>query len=284
MVVSVVQTKKNPSQANMLYLLKWLTIPMPSFLRPSLPLDTGDKVTWAVDDGDGSNSTLFHVDLYDCGDDQSCLGANGSVCGAGEFVVGLCPEEGCYSTVSTASISLPEVRFFSGDVTQGIQSAVGRGMGGAWECVWPPCLPHTVKKKVPAPPCLSVASDNDDDMTTSFMNEATAPVCSLLFYITICAFDTQKCVNYSMQITDSVLIPRHSPRLLDLRCTCERWMMLDLTSRLPSLPTTEAPPRDAAAECSRRQQQQVGETSKQASEGRRRHTAVHREIASKQAV
>lgn len=66
---------------------------------------------WTVDDveGEGSDPALFHVDLYDCGDDQSCLGITGGACGAGEFVQGLCSEEGCYSATSNASISLSEV-------------------------------------------------------------------------------------------------------------------------------------------------------------------------------
>lgn len=75
------------------------------------PKPRTNKVTWTVDDEQGSDSTLFHVDLYDCGDDQFCSGgtAGDGACGVGEFVLGLCPEEGCYTTVSTASVSLPEV-------------------------------------------------------------------------------------------------------------------------------------------------------------------------------
>lgn len=91
--------------------------------------ETGDyQVTWAVGDEEGTESTLlFHVDLYDCGNDQSCSRvAGGGACGAGDFVLGLCPEEGCYSAVGTASVSLPEVCFFLGEVVRGERARQGR--------------------------------------------------------------------------------------------------------------------------------------------------------------
>ncbi|CAM9899850.1 unnamed protein product [Pylaiella littoralis] len=82
--------------------------------------DSYVEVTWILDGsekdyaggggGGGSNSLLFHVDLYDCGDDQSCGG--GCACGVGEFVLGLCPEEGCDcadSSSSSVSVLVPEV-------------------------------------------------------------------------------------------------------------------------------------------------------------------------------
>lgn len=64
-------------------------------------------------DGGGSSDSalIFHADLYDCGDDPSCgAGATDGACGTGEFVQGLCSEEGCDSSVfGTASVIVPEV-------------------------------------------------------------------------------------------------------------------------------------------------------------------------------
>lgn len=89
------------------------------------------------------------MDLYDCGDDQTCGGA----CGAGEFVQGLCPEEGCYSTVSIASVSLLEVSYVlrwsdvgrestvgGGGIPVGLEVKRGREIGR-----WP--LPHTIESQ-----------------------------------------------------------------------------------------------------------------------------------------
>lgn len=134
----------HPNIATNTYLKRLLTYPLP--LRPpslrshsprfplcgrTTPLPNqrtaAKKVTWTVDDQEGSDSTLFHVDLYDCGDDQTCGGA----CGAGEFVQGLCPEEGCYSTVSIASVSLLEVSYVLRWSDAGRESAAGGG-GYRW--------------------------------------------------------------------------------------------------------------------------------------------------------
>lgn len=74
-------------------------------------------MTWTVD-GEKKDE-LVHIDLYDCGDDRSCSGdasttvgsgsGSGGACGAGEFVLGLCPDEGCDSDGGGASIAVPEV-------------------------------------------------------------------------------------------------------------------------------------------------------------------------------
>eukprot|EP00904_Undaria_pinnatifida_P001610 jgi/Undpi1/1144/HiC_scaffold_10.g04606.m1 len=71
-----------------------------------LVLDEGYEVTWTIDDPEGSDSTLFHVDVYDCGADPLCSG------GCGSFLGPLCPEEGCYTKGSTVTIDNEGISIF----------------------------------------------------------------------------------------------------------------------------------------------------------------------------
>lgn len=70
------------------------------------------QVTWAVDSEEGSSPDLFHVDLYNCGDDQACgSGSGDGGCLGGDLVQPLCPEEGCYSDGGGGtSVTLPKVK------------------------------------------------------------------------------------------------------------------------------------------------------------------------------
>lgn len=64
------------------------------------------KVTWEFMYGTGDEWEFFYVDLYSCGD-EACHREGWD----GEFVTGLCEEEGgCFSSAESAWVYLPEVR------------------------------------------------------------------------------------------------------------------------------------------------------------------------------